>query len=36
MYIDDERFRLYYDKFLSRIVKFLRDGFLAYTALDQK
>lgn len=36
MYIDDERFRDYYDRFQSGTVEFLRDAVLAYTGLDQK
>jgi len=36
MYIDDERFREYYDKFKPGTVEFLRDAVLAYTGLDQK
>ncbi|NLY77386.1 MAG: MerR family transcriptional regulator [Tissierellia bacterium] len=36
MYIDDERFRDYYDKFKPGTVEFLRDAVLAYTGLDQE
>lgn len=35
MYIDDERFRAYYDKFEPGTVEFLRDAVLAYTGLEQ-
>lgn len=35
MYIEDERFRHYYDKFQPGTVEFLRDAVLAYTGLDQ-
>ncbi|NLY65958.1 MAG: MerR family transcriptional regulator [Tissierellia bacterium] len=35
MYIEDERFRHYYDKFQPGTVEFLRDAVLAYTGIDQ-
>lgn len=36
MYIDDERFRNYYDKYTPGAVEFLRDAVLAYTGLEQQ
>jgi len=36
MYVDDERFTAYYDKFQPRLAKFLRDAVFVYTGKEQE
>jgi len=35
MYVEDERFKAYYDKIKPGIAEFLRDAILIYTGMDK-